>query len=93
MNISDTSSSRMHVMNHNWSAMKQRLHPQSVVEISRHSVCQETGFDNVEHRLGLVTRIQISVCQSPFPSAGTAVSLFLFLTLMPHYRSTSVYGI
>jgi len=32
------SSSRMHVMNHNWSATKQRLHPQSVAEISRHSV-------------------------------------------------------
>jgi len=28
----------MHVMNHNWSATKQRLHPQSVAEISRHSV-------------------------------------------------------
>jgi len=34
----ESSSSRMHVMNHNWSAMKQRLHPQSVAEISRHSV-------------------------------------------------------
>ena len=34
----DTSSSRMHVMDHNWSATKQRLHPQSVVKISRHSV-------------------------------------------------------
>jgi len=32
------SSSRMHVMNHNWSATKQRLHPQSVAEISRHLV-------------------------------------------------------
>jgi len=30
----------------------------------------------VGHRLGLATRIQISVCKSPFPSAGTAVSLF-----------------
>ena len=29
---------RMRVMNHNWSATKQRLHPQSVAEISRHSV-------------------------------------------------------
>jgi len=28
-----TSSSRMHVINHNWSATKQRLHPQSVAEI------------------------------------------------------------
>ena len=33
-----TSSSRMHVINHNWSATKQRPHPQSVAEISRHSV-------------------------------------------------------
>jgi len=30
----------------------------------------------VRHRLGLATRTQISVCKSPFPSAGTAVSLF-----------------
>jgi len=71
-----SSSSRMRVMNHNWSAMKQRLHPQSVAEISRHSVLSGTGFDNVGHRLGLATRTQISVCKSPFPSAGTAVSLF-----------------
>jgi len=33
-----SSSSRMHVINHNLSAMKQRLHSQSVAEISRHSV-------------------------------------------------------
>jgi len=33
-----TSSSHMRVMNHNWSATKQRLRPQSVAEISRHSV-------------------------------------------------------
>ena len=33
-----TSFSRMHVMNHNWSATKRHLHPQSVAEISRHSV-------------------------------------------------------
>ena len=33
-----TSSFRMRVMNHNWSATKQRLHPQSVADISRHSV-------------------------------------------------------
>jgi len=32
------SSSRMRVMSHNWSATKQRPHPQSVAEISRHSV-------------------------------------------------------
>jgi len=71
-----SSSSRMCVIKHNWSATKQHLHPQSAAEISRHSVCQGTGFDNVGHRLGLATRIQISVCKSPFPSAGIAVSLF-----------------
>ena len=29
----------------------------------------------MRHRLGLSTRTQISVCKSPFPSAGTAVSV------------------
>ena len=33
-----TSSSRMRVIYHNWSATKQRPHPQSVAEIKRHSV-------------------------------------------------------
>jgi len=33
-----SSSSRMRDINHNWSATKQRLYPQSVVAISRHSV-------------------------------------------------------
>ena len=32
------SSSCMRVMNHNWSAVKQRLHLHSVAEISHHSV-------------------------------------------------------
>ena len=32
-----SSSSRMRVIYHNWSAMKQHPHPQSVAEISRHS--------------------------------------------------------
>ena len=31
-------SSRKRVMNHTWSSTKQRLHPQSVAEISHHSV-------------------------------------------------------
>ena len=33
-----SSSSRMRVIYHNWSAMKQRPHPQSVAEISHHLV-------------------------------------------------------
>ena len=84
---------RMRVMNHNWSATKQRLHPQSVAEISRHSVlsgdrirqCETSSGsrhkDTVEltpstQRLRITHLSQISVCKSPFPSAGTAVSLF-----------------
>ena len=34
----ESSSSRMRVIYHNWSATEQRPHPQSVAEISRHSV-------------------------------------------------------
>jgi len=73
-----TTSSRMCVVNRKWSATKQRLHPQSVAEISRHSVLSgdRIRFDNVRHHRGLATRTQISVCKSPFPSAGTAMSLF-----------------
>ena len=33
-----SSFSRIRVMNHNWSATKRRLHPQSVAGINRHSV-------------------------------------------------------
>jgi len=36
--MTTTSSSRMQVINHNWSATKQHLHLQSVAEISCHSV-------------------------------------------------------
>jgi len=36
--LPSTSSSRMRVIYHNWSATKQRPHPQSVAEISHHSV-------------------------------------------------------
>jgi len=70
-----SSSSRMHVMNHNWSTAKQRLHPQCSRDKLPFSFVG-TGFDNVRHHLGLATRTRMSVCKSPFPSAGTAVSLF-----------------
>ena len=64
-----SSSSRMHFMSLNWSATKQRLHPQSVAEISRHSVLSGDGI------------LQISVCKSLFSSAGTEVSLFRVKTV------------
>ena len=75
---SDSSSSRMRVIYH-WSATKQRPHPQGVAEISCHSVL---SGDNVRHRLGLATRTQISVCKSPFPSAGTAVFLLRIMRVV-----------
>jgi len=44
--VHSSSSSRMRVMNHNWPAMKQRLHMHCAAEISRQSALSETGFDN-----------------------------------------------
>jgi len=38
MTHSSSSHLHLHVINHNWSATKRRLHPQNVAEISRHSV-------------------------------------------------------
>jgi len=40
----------MHVINHNWSAMKQRPYPQSVAEIRRHSVL---SGDRIHHTVSL----------------------------------------
>jgi len=34
----------------------------------------------VRRRLGLATRTQISVCKSPFPSAGTAVIIIIIIS-------------
>jgi len=42
--VTQSSSSRMRFMSHNWSATTQRLHPQSVAEISRHSVLSGDGI-------------------------------------------------
>ena len=47
-----SSSSRMRVMNHNWSATKQRLHLQSVAEISRHSVLSGDSIGQCETSSG-----------------------------------------
>ena len=73
---SPASSSRMRVVNHNWSATKQRLYLQSAAKISCHSALSQTGFNNMGHRPSLAARTRISVCKSLFPSAGIAVSLF-----------------
>ena len=47
-----SSSSRMRVIYHNWSAMKQRPHPQSVAEISRHSVLSGDRIRQCGSQLG-----------------------------------------
>ena len=46
----------------------------------------------MRHRLGLATRTQISVCKSPFPSAGTAVSLFCAKTVNGSAETTVAEG-
>jgi len=66
----------MRVMNHNWSATKQRLHRQSVAEMSCHSVLSGDRIDNLGHRLGLTTRTQISVCGACRRKWWLTVSLF-----------------
>ena len=47
-----SSSSRMHVIYHNWSATKQCPHPQSVAEISRHSVLSKDRIRQCETSSG-----------------------------------------
>ena len=44
----------------------------------------------MRHRLGLATRTQISVCKSPFPSAGTAVSLFPIMKYVSRPKSSAI---
>ena len=75
---SASSSSLMRFMSHNWSATKQHLHPQSVAEISRNSVLSGDRIRQCETSSGSRHKDtdQCSVCKLPFPSAGTAVSLF-----------------
>ena len=69
------SSSHMRVINNNLSAMKQRLHPQSVADISHHSVLSGDRIRQCETSSGSRHK-DTEQCKSPFPSAGTAVSLF-----------------
>ena len=64
-------------MNNNWSATKQRLYPQSVAEISRHSVLSGDRIRQCGTSSGSRHKdTDQCVYKSPFPSAGTAVSLF-----------------
>ena len=60
--------------NRNWSATKQHL--SSVARIRCHSALSEDRIRQCVTSSESRRRDQISVCKSPFPSVGTAVSLF-----------------
>jgi len=65
-----SSSSRMRVINHNWSATKQRLHPQSVAEISRYSVLSGDRIRQCETSSG--SRPTATMLTTPRLSVKTA---------------------
>jgi len=71
-----SSSSHMHFMSHNWSATKQRLHPQSVAEISRHSASWGDRIRQCETSSGSHHKDTDQCLSVAISSAGTAVSLF-----------------
>ena len=71
------SSFRMRVVNHNWSDMKQRLHLQSVADISRHSVLSGDRIRQCETLSGSIFTEYTSVIdwretngQTPYHSIG-----------------------
>ena len=78
-----SSSSCMHFMSHNWSATKQRLHLQSIAEISRHSVSSQDRIRQCETSSGPPHKGTVSIsfcrhCSVPVPcengSAETTVA-------------------
>ena len=72
-----TSSSRVHVMNRNWSATKQRLRPQSVAEISRHSVLSGYPWS---HSVGWCLAGRLA-CSDQRRHTGSGGALDLFVTM------------
>jgi len=63
--LGTSSSSRMRVIYNNWSAMKQRPHPQSVAEISRHSVLSGDRIQQCEKKKKKLSAIVITLCVWP----------------------------
>jgi len=62
--LHQSSSARMRDMNHNWLATKQRLHPQSVAEISRHSVLSEDRIRQCGISVTQCNGVQVTVSVS-----------------------------
>ena len=101
--VKGQSSSRMRVIYHNWSAMKQCPHPQSVTEISHHSVLSGGRIRQCETRFLLKTKEKIfsqmqTKCSSIFwlqPSISCSFHIAIHsqiwhgvYTLMPCYTLT-----
>jgi len=57
-----SSSSRMRVIYHNWSATKQRPHPQSVAEIRRHSVLSGQDLTMWDININALLTWQMMIC-------------------------------
>jgi len=86
--ISSSSSSRMRVINHNWSDTKQCLHLQSVAEISRHSVLSgdrirqcETSSGSRHKDTDQCLQVAISFCRH------RSVNRLIFLRVMQENKS------
>ena len=85
LSYSSSSSSRMRVIYHNWSAMKQRPHPQSVAEISHHSVLSGGRIRQCEKLLTLTDKVS--------PSSKYEQELSYRKQIARHLRTQYVYGI
>jgi len=82
----------MRVMNHNWSATKQSLHPQSVTEISRHSVLSgdrirqcgtwTTQYCSTETVLLISPFLQTIITSQMWPSEGKGGHRLLYRNLL-----------
>ena len=83
--MQSSSSSHMRVMNHNWSATKQRLHPQSVAEISRHSVL---SGDRIRQCETSAQKIELNQARSkPDPVNCPVITA---KTIVCHYNGTQL---
>jgi len=74
------SSSRMRFMSHNWSVTKQRLHPQSVAEIRRHSVL---SWDRIRQCETLSEPLWVSVTDSEPLWMSVTLSVPLWVGAFP----------
>jgi len=85
-----TSSSHMCIMTHNWSATKQRLHLQSVVEINHHSVLSEDrtrqcGTSGSRHKDTKSTNTTCTLIHQLYLSNYFNIKCMLYISFTTHY--------